>query len=217
MKPQNKILIGTPIHQVKDYIIKRWLENVVGLTRQTPADLLLVDNSPGLDYVAKVKTYCQELGLKNCHLDHLDFLQGKETGLEIQEQIHKRVACSREFIRQEILVKGYESWFCWECDQIIPNHALQKLITMMALDDFWLVDHNGWGETEGEPNFDLGVALMSRACLEKYSFLPDFDHDLTAPNSWYNVENWYRQRLKKDGCPIIEVFGVIEPILHIHH
>ena len=40
-----KILIGTPIHEVKDYAMERWLENVAKLQEVTPCDLLLVDNS----------------------------------------------------------------------------------------------------------------------------------------------------------------------------
>jgi hypothetical protein len=42
-----KVLIGTPIHQVKDYSMERWLANVRELRAHTPADLVLVDNSPG--------------------------------------------------------------------------------------------------------------------------------------------------------------------------
>ena len=48
-----KILIGTPIHECKDYCMERWLKNVSKM--EYPADLLLVDNSPGLTYVEQVK------------------------------------------------------------------------------------------------------------------------------------------------------------------
>jgi len=53
-----KILIGAPIHECKDYCMERWLKNVSKM--EYPADLLLVDNSPGLTYVEQVKDYCKK-------------------------------------------------------------------------------------------------------------------------------------------------------------
>ena len=38
--------------------MQKWLENVAKVQKQYPADLLLVDNSPGLGYVEQLKRYC---------------------------------------------------------------------------------------------------------------------------------------------------------------
>ena len=116
-----KILIGTPIHQVKDYAMERWLENVSKLEYQT--DLLLVDNSPGTDYVEKVKGYCAKYGITNYRIEHLEI----NPELSVSEIIGR----STEIIRQEVLSHDYDAWFSWECDQLIPNNALRELIKMM--------------------------------------------------------------------------------------
>ncbi len=212
-----KILIGTPIHQVKDYCMERWLENVAKLQLEYPADLLLVDNSPGLDYVEKIKGYCKKYGLTKYKMKHLEITQGKGLGTNFDEEIHERVARSREIIRQEVLSKNYDAWFSWECDQIIPTNALDKLVQLMEAGDFVMVDHNCWAsDVPNQVNFDFGVSLFKRKCLEKYSFIPAFGTDPDAPNSWYYAEHWFRQRLLKDRCNYLEVEGVIEPIFHLN-
>ena len=67
-----KILIGTPIHQKKDYAIERWLENVSKL--EYPADLLMVDNSPGIEYMERAKGYCKRIGLKKYLIKHIEHI-----------------------------------------------------------------------------------------------------------------------------------------------
>src|SRR3989344_5552328 len=121
-----KILIGTPIHAIKDYAMPRWLKNVAGLRKRTPADLLLVDNSPNLNYVEKVKEYCQKYGVENYKIKHFNFNQGISRG-----KIEIRVQRAKEIIRREVLSQDYDAWFSWECDQIIPHNALEALIRIM--------------------------------------------------------------------------------------
>lgn len=209
-----KILIGTPIHISKDYSAKRWLKNVSKL--KYPADLLLVDNSPGLEYVEKLKGYCKKYGIKNYKIEHLEIPQGQESDKGVDEQIHERITRCREVIRQEILSSDYEAWFCWESDQIIPTNALDKLVQLMEAGDFIIVDHNCWvNNIPNFVNFDFGVTLIKRKCLEKYSFLPQFGSDPDMPDSWYEAERWFRRRLLKDRCTYLEVEGLIEPIYHL--
>ncbi len=201
-----KILIGTPIHQVKDYSMERWLKNVSKLSY--PADLLMVDNSPGTNYMEKVKGYCKKYGIKNYKIVHIE--------LPPEQEIHERVARSREIIRQELLSHDYDAWFTWECDQIIPTSALDELVGMMKTGDFMMVNHNGWGR--GNPdiaNTDFGVSLIKRECLEKYGFILDFGTDPNMPNTWETGENWFRKRVLRDGGSYIEVYGVIKPIYHL--
>src|SRR3989344_7262670 len=110
-----KVLIGTPIHEIKDYCMERWLENVAKLQKEFPADVLLVDNSPGLDYVEKVKGYCKKHRLKNYQIMHFEISQGEPKG--------EKIGRAREIIRQYILSRGFDAWFSWESDQIIPADA----------------------------------------------------------------------------------------------
>jgi len=205
-----KILIGTPTHQCKDYCMEEWLENVSKLQSKYPADLLLVDNSPGLDYIERVREYCEKYGVKNYKIKHLEIAQERDC--------HEKVIRSKEIIRQEILSKNYDAWFSWECDQIIPVNALNVLIGLMKSGDFWVVAHNCWAENDIDFNFDFGVALVKRNILEKYDFLPKLEVRSDRPDEiWYNAEYCYKNRLKEDGCKYAEVYGLIDPIYHLHN
>lgn len=195
--------------------MERWLQNVADLTSHHPADFLMVDNSPGLDYVEIIKSYCKKSGIKNYQIKHLEIEQGETVGKSVDEQIHERVAYSQEIIRQYALSGGYDAWFSWECDQIIPTDSLDKLIKIMKSENFIMVNHNCWDKNVPDGLcFDLGVSLVSREYLQQYGFLLEFGSD-PEPDSWYNAQAWYRKRLKKDGLPFIDICGVISPILHI--
>lgn len=210
-----KILIGTPIHQLKDYCMERWLKNVNELRKVYPCDLLMVDNSPGVDYVEKVKRYCQKFGLKNYQIENFQIAQGEEVNKSVDEQIHERVARSQEIIRQFVLSRDYDAWFSWECDQIIPLDALNKLIEIMKMGNFMMVNHNCWDKNVPDGLcFDWGVTLVNREYLKKYGFLLEFGTE-PEPDSWYNAQAWYRKRLKRDGSLFIDLSGVISPILHL--
>lgn len=205
-RSQMKILIGTPIHEVKNYCMERWLQNVSGLTY--PADLLMVDNSPGTDYLEKVKSYCKKHGIKKYKLKHLE--------LPPEQKVFERVARSREIIRQEILIFDYDAWFSWECDQIIPSNTLDELVRIMNTGNFTIVSHNNLTrENPDLPNFDFGVALIKREALERYGFLLELGANPETPDTWEPSEEWFRKRILKDGSSIIEVDGVIKPIYHL--
>lgn len=194
--------------------MERWLNNVAHLEYQ--ADLLLVDNSPGLEYVETVKGYCAKYGVTNYKIKHLEIAQGEQTGKTIDEQIHERLALSREIIRHELLASDYEAYFYWENDILIPYDGLGKLVDLMQAGDFLVVDHNSWiNNIPNQVSFDYGIVLFSRACLEKYSFIPPFGASPEVPDNWYEAEKWFRQRLFKEGCCYTEVQGIIEPVYHL--
>ncbi len=210
-----KVLIGTPIHELKDYSMEQWLENVRELRKVYPADLLMVDNSPTLDYIEKVKGYCKKLHIEDYEIMRLDIAQEDQVNKSVDEQIHERVARCQEIVREYILERDYDAWFAWECDQMIPPDALNKLVEIMKAGNYMLVNHNCWDKNvPGGLCFDLGVSLMSRACLKKYSFLLEFGKE-PEPDTWYNAHLWYRKRLKLNNDPFIDISGVISPILHI--
>ena len=200
-----KVLIGTPIHICKDYAMERWLENVSKL--EYPADLLLVDNSPGTNYVAKVKGYCQKYGVKNYQIKHLEINQ--ENGAD------ERIGRSREIIRQEVLSKNYEAWFSWECDQIIPVNTLDILIRMMQAGNYMMVHPNSWArEVPTELNASFGCCLIGRKALEKYGFLLEYPD---MPDCWHGGDTWFKKQVIKGGGSYIEIYGIIQPIYHLNN
>jgi hypothetical protein len=201
-----KILIGTPIHQIKDYAMEHWIKNVATLTSQLPADLLLVDNSPDLSYIKQVKKYLKKYDIKNYKIKHINFDQG----MSIDEK-DKRIEVSQEVIRQEILSSDYDAWFSWECDQIIPSEALGQLVKVMESGGFMMVVHNSWARNDhNEFNPDMGITLIRRDCLEKYEILrkKDFDH-------WKGGEAWFKERVLRAGGNYTDVYGLITPIYHL--
>jgi len=198
-----KVLIGTPVHICKDYCMERWLENVSKL--EYPADLLLVDTSPGLDYMEKVKNYCVKLGIVNYKIKHLEISE--------HQPWFEKTGRSWEIIRQEILAKDYDAWFSWGCDRIIPTNTLSKLATIMEAGNYMMIGPNSWArEMPSESGVNFGCALIKRECLEKYGFSLEYPD---MPDCWAGVETWFKKRVIRDGGSYIEIYGVIEPIYHL--
>lgn len=208
-----KILIGTPINQLKDYALPKWLENVSRL--EYPADLLLVDNSPGLDYVAKVKAYCQKYGITNFRIEHFEI---KQPHLDSHKLRSLNVEVAQEVIRRDALKQNYDAWFSWECDQIIPPDALNQLVGLMNTGHYLMVVANSWARTiPDEFNTNMGVTLISKQALNQSWFLPNQDGDTSLDlSASYNVdETMFKKRLLQSGGNYVEVYGVIKPIYHL--
>ena len=204
-KPSKKVLIGTPIHQIKDYAMEKWLKNVTELQKNSPADLLLVDNSPGLDYIKKVRGYLKKHKVKNYMIEHLEMHQ---------EDRDERIGRSREIIRQHILSKGYDAWFSWESDQIIPEDTLVKLARIMEAGNYTMIHPNAWSrEVPTEPDASFGVCLISREALEKYGFLLEYPD---MRDCWHGGETWFKNQVIKGGGSYIEIYGLIKPIFHLN-
>ena len=140
----------------------------------------------------------------------------KHLELSREQEKFERIARSREVIRQEILSGGYEAWFCWECDQIIPNNALGGLVDIMREGNYMLVNPNKWQrEIPDKPNYDFGCALIKKESLEKYGFILDFGTDTEMPNTYELSEDWFKRRILRDGGRFAEVDGIIDPIYHL--
>lgn len=196
---QMKILIGTPIHQMKDYAMQRWLENVSKLQLEYPADLLLVDNSPGTGYMEKVRDYCKKCGVKNYKIIHIEFNQEISVGEKYQ-----RIDRAQEAIRQEFLVHDYDAWFSWESDVIIPVDALDKLIQLMQAGDFIIVAHNCW--MRGVPDcfdIDMGCTLIKGSALKRHRC-----HCI-------GEDICFEERVYRSGGNYAYIWGVISPIYHL--
>lgn len=203
-----RILIGTPIHEVKDYCMERWLISVSRL--KYPADLLMIDNSPTTGYLKKIKGYCQKHQVKNYKIIHINTTQeASDLGIDI------RIELSQERIRQEVLSNGYEAWFSWECDQLLPTDVLDKLINLMESGGFMIVAHNAWFKNgDAGFNMDMGCTLISRECLKKYCLSPKYSLK-NIYNRWQGQPEKYKDRVVLAGGKCLDVIGVIGPIYHL--
>lgn len=199
---RSKILIGTPIHESKDYCMKRWLKNVAKLIKETPADLLLVDNSPGTAYSEKVKKYCEELKL-NPEIIHFEIWQ--------YQSKEEKIARSREIIRQFILTHGYEAWFSWDSDEIIPITTLKILSNIMNAGHYSIVHPSSWtNEVQIQPEVSFAISLIKKEALVHNGFLFEYPDDVRCEN-----ETSFKKKVLNEGGSYIEVYGLIKPILHL--
>ncbi len=201
-----KILMGTPIHECKDYAMERWLESVSKLDYSF--DLLMVDNSDNPEYVNKVHNYCKKYGVANYKLAHVD--------VDKDAVLDEKLAKSREIIRREVLSKNYDCWFSLECDVIAPPDCLSKLVNL--IDDYWMVSHAYPArEIPNETNAELGISLINRKALIKFGFINEYGYvNPLSPNIRYSSDVWFIRRIDtgKTGKHI-NVDGIIKPIYHL--
>lgn len=194
----------------KDYGMERWLENVSKL--EYPAELLLIDNSPNLSYVEKVKKYCKKYGARNYEIKHLDF--------DKKASVDMKIEYSQETIRQYVLAGNYDAWFSWECDQIIPTDALNNLVNIMVEGDYMMVVHDSKSRLDPEiTNTNMGITLIRRDCLLKNYFLPERNGKISLNSKdFYNIHDptVFKKRVLESGGNYSEVFGIIKPIYHLN-
>lgn len=188
-----KVLIGTPIHIDQDHLMEAWLENVSKL--EHPAGLLMIDSSPDLNNVKKVKGYCAKYGIKNYEIKHFEYHQ--ENGVD------ERIGRSREIIRKEVIFHDYDALLSWDCDQLIPADGLDKMIEIMKAGNYMLVSHNPEVEKiSRENNHKFSCDLISRDPLIRYGFLLEYPD---MPNSWYHLGVWFKKRINRDGGRYVEL------------
>lgn len=198
-----KVLIGTAINVEHDYAMEGWLKNVA--TLEYPADLLLVDSSTDFSYMEIVKGYLKKYDIKNCELIHIDIPQF--------QPMAEKTGRSWEVIRQKVLTGGYDAWFSWSSDRIIPTDTLNKLMDIMRAGNYTMVHPNSESRSNSfEPNVDFGVCLIGRWCLERYGFSLD---EPGMPDCWAQSETWFKKQVLKGGGSYIELYGVIGPVLKI--
>lgn len=201
-----KVLIGTPVHESKDYAMERWFDSVSKF--DYPFDLFIVDNSPGLEYVKKINGYCKKYGITNYKLIHIN--------VEPDTILDERLARSRELIRQNVLTNGYDAWFSLECDIIAPPDTLSRLVNLIG--DYWMASHIYPSRNNSHQiNEQLGITLIKRSALEKYSFINGYGYvDFNRPDCWYGSDVWFvRQIDTSEAGKHINIGGIIKPIYHL--
>jgi hypothetical protein len=195
-----KILIGTPIRDIKEYSIYKWLDNVKELSQ---FDTLMVDNSDDELFSIRVKEYCGKIGLQNYEIIHIPDLKGKES--------EYRLVQSREVIRNKLLEGDYDYWLSWECDIILPSNTLEVLVPYMEVFD---VANHTYPDKD-DPNYEvggIGCSLFKRYLLEKYSFLEGGGYekcDPICPNCYYSGDSWLVVRILRGGYKIVDLHGLL--------
>lgn len=201
-----RILIGTPVHECKDYAMEKWLKSVSKF--DYPFDLFMVDNSENPGYVDKLHEYCKKYGITNYKLTHIDI--GPNVVLD------ERLAKAREVIRQEMLSKNYDAWCTLECDIIAPPDALTKLVGLM--EDNWMVCHTYPARgNSNDTNAEFGISMVKRKLLEDFCFTTGYGYaNPLQPNCWYSGDVWFIRRLDQiHENKHMTIGGIIKPIYHL--
>ena len=194
-----KILIGTPVHSVKDYCFAEWLEHLKQFEKI--ADVFFVDNSIGLDYKAKVES------LSSYETAHID--------LDATKVDDERISYAREIIRQRVIDGGYDYWFSLESDLFVPANTLDELLRFG--DEFHAVHHSYPSRYNAyDIQTGFGCSLIKRETLEKFGFLLQFGEiDDKMPNCWHGNEAWFNYRIMRNGWKFCDLHGVVQGIKHI--
>jgi hypothetical protein len=193
--------------------MNRWLENVSRLSY--PADLLLVDNSPGTQYVERVKNYCikYELDPKRTQIKHVEIVQK----LTQKKRWALAIEISQEIIRQEVLSGNYDAWFSWECDQIIPLNSLDRLIEIMQKCKSTMVVHTSHNRIDpSQFEADMGVTLTKAEILKNVQFLPTRNGKISQDLRDMENSSMLKEKVLSAGGNYVELYGVISPIYHLN-
>jgi hypothetical protein len=106
-----KVLVGVTTYEGKDYIFDKNYEVLTHLTYPN-YDYVIVDNSPTLDYVARLK----RRGVK--HVFHVD--RGANSRMAL--------AKSQNYIREVFLKGSYDYLFMLENDLLPPLNIIERLM-----------------------------------------------------------------------------------------
>ena len=170
-----KILIGTPVHEVKDYCFKEWLTSVKNLMSfKNPDgkfDLLLIDNSSNLEYQKKVERLCAELSIINYKIIHLDLAVYDNGNFKHDRaNVEERVAYCREEMKKELQSGDYTHLFFWESDVILSPDAFERLIEFDDQFDVIMHDYPSRDDPTEEV-WGFGCTIIRRKWFEDFSFL----------------------------------------------
>jgi hypothetical protein len=107
-----RVLIGCPTWEGKRYCLQEYAAAVKALVKHTPADVLIIDNSKGDDYLTGLRA----AGL---NAEKGPWLPGARD----------RIVASRNILRQRALDGKYDYFFSLEQDVIPAPDTLSKLLS----------------------------------------------------------------------------------------
>lgn len=110
MTEMPKVLVASPIYEDKEYIRKRWVQQIKNLDYPN-YDYLLVDNSKTLDYTRRLKRE----GVRIVHVNRGD-------------NSRDAIATSMNLIRKKVIDGHYDYLMSIESDLIPPKDIIQRLM-----------------------------------------------------------------------------------------
>lgn len=193
-----KILLGTPIHESKDYCIKEWLAQLSQFDSST-VDVLLVDNSDSTAYINTLDSSSYEV----YHIE-----------VDSQANQDERISRSREVIRQRVIDENYDYWFSLESDVFVPSNTITELLRFG--DEFHAVHHCYPSRYNIDESIvgGFGCSLIKKEALEEFGFLLEYGKiDSLNPNCWHGSEEWFNTRIFRNGWK----YCILNGILQIEH
>lgn len=192
------ILIACPTHEVKEYAMQRWLDNVSRFTYPN-LETMVIDNSPNLDLYDRWKG---KMGNK-IHIEHL-------TECEQEPDMCRRIAISMEHIRKRFVGSAAYKWLNLEIDVLPEDPDIVQNLLKWGGDADWIA-HTYPGridETEDPVQSGVGCSMFSRQLMENIDFnQAGFDKcpdawlwDKIRPmNKYRTIELWSFSKMKHIG------------------
>ena len=106
-----RVLVGGPISDHHDYCYESFIKAVKNLTYPN-FDVFFMDNSKTDDFFNKVKKDLPST-----------------VKIPYNENVKIRLAESRNLVREKVLKEGYDYLFCLDQDVVLPQDAIQKLVS----------------------------------------------------------------------------------------
>jgi hypothetical protein len=199
----DKIFIGTPVRDIKEYAIDRFLASTEGLI----ADyiLCLVDNSDTEDFFTS-------LVYKTSHrpdieIFHLSGMAGKSDD--------ERLVVSRELLRSRFLQSGLDLFLSWECDVILPEDAFVSIYPLMDYID--VVCHEYPDRTnQKEWMIAMGFSCYKRRVLEKIDFTGYGNCNPKRPDCVYSPDSYFTTKVLEAGFYQADVRRLVKGIQHLN-
>ncbi len=190
-----KILIGTPIRDIKSYSMDAWLESVK--EQDIIADLYMVDNSDAPDFYRKYKR-------KGYDVDRIEYPAGRNDD--------DRLSRSREMIRKRFIKGNYDIWFSWECDIILPKNTYSYLSNF--LNDFDIINHDYPSrEHPDEQIGGIGCTIVKKWVMDAISFTAYGGYGQCYPknpNCYYGNEGLFFTLAVENGAKALTIHNKLD-------
>jgi hypothetical protein len=181
-----KILLATTTFDGKKYCLDKWIDAVRKID-YPDIDILMVDNSDGLEYTEYLKS-------KEINAIHLEVKGGDET----------KINQTNKFISEYFLKGDWDRWFNLESDVLVPPEIIKTMLLFdkntdwigvsyrrRNLSRFWFKDHVMYKYFASE----WGCSMFSRKIIQETDFLHIPDD--TAVDYWFANEDMLNKGFTK--------------------
>jgi hypothetical protein len=198
-----KIFVGTPINENKEYGIYRWLDNMKAQKWAGDISYFLADNSNTPAFSERVRAYAEGIGLQNVIVTHLTNMSAKEVELKRTD--------SREFFRNYFLTTDCDVWLSWECDIIVEEGGLAKIVPFL---DYFDIIKCAYPMREFQAALcnGIGFALFKRTVMAGVSFSIGGGYGFCNPkfiNCFYGNDSWFLAQAIDLGFTVVDLINVV--------